>query len=138
MTAVSGTYGKIFLATFSITNNAASLLSHVAFGSCRIINICLKQLLEPTTNTTSLIMSDTFRRKSYKIRINISFFVPTLRAVSFFSHHKTVAFIEQSLVIGFHLRQTIQSGQQAFDIRSKVYGERIVVFLIQILAESIP
>lgn len=58
------TYGKMFLATFSITKSAASLHSQVTEVSCNIRNICLKQLLDPTIKTTSLIKSDTFRLKS--------------------------------------------------------------------------
>lgn len=53
------TYGKTFFATACIINRAASLESHVTPGACKLINICLKQLLLPTINTTSFIKSDT-------------------------------------------------------------------------------
>lgn len=56
----------MFLATACMMNKAASLESQVTPVPCKLINICLKQLDDPTMNTTSLISSETFRRKSAK------------------------------------------------------------------------
>ena len=65
-TTYNYTYGRMFLATACMINKAASLESHVTPVPCKLMNICLKQLDDPTMKTTSLISSETFRRKSAK------------------------------------------------------------------------
>lgn len=62
--------GNMFLATACMTNRDASVESHVGAAGCaselrvKLKNICRKQWLLPTTNTTSLINSETRARKS--------------------------------------------------------------------------